>query len=202
MTKSRRSQGLEPITKEVRRDVLPFETKGGGEVLVIEEVIPGRPRKLDDLSMVRGAMNEYLSYCKQNDVVPSNAGFAVRMGVAKSTFEQSFPDFGDEHRRLYDMFRAVIEDWVVQKLFEPKLSIASIFYLKNLGWRDEGRQVRDGDDNRSVTQIYINSGSEVRQIDVGNGSNEIKKVKRGVGRPKKHSGDVMVVPVEEVENEE
>lgn len=195
MTKSRRSQGLEPMTKEVERRKLPFELSGGGDVLVVQEIIPSRPRKLDDLEKVRSEMNAYLSYCKANDVVPSNAGFAVRMGVAKSTFETGFPDFGDEHRRLYDMFRAVIEDWVVQKLFEPKLSIASIFYLKNLGWRDEGRQMREGDDNRTVTQIFVNGGNEVRQIDVGKATNEVMKVKRKVGRPKKHGGEVVIVPL-------
>jgi len=199
MARSRSNKVAVPKGKESGRMNLPFETKGGAEVVVIQEIILSRPRKLDDLVVVRQSMNEYLSYCQVNDVVPSNAGFALKMGVSKQTFETAFPERGEDHRRLYEMFRSVIEDWVVQKLFEPKLSIAAIWYLKQLGWRDSnGSQLVSGD-NRSVTQIYINSGNEVRQIDVGKGVNEVKKVKRGVGRPRKHSGEVMVVPVEEIE---
>ncbi len=180
MAKSRKSQGLDVRMKEVDR--LPLDD-GGGLAVVVNQVIPHRPLKLDDLVMVRDKMNGYLEYCKGSGVIPSNAGFAVTMGVSKSTFEQGMKEISGEHKELYEIFRSVIEDWVVQRLFEPKMSIAAIFYLKQLGWRDD-RGMGDGSDNRSVTQIYINGEGGVSGVnDVGGKKRvNIKRVggKRGL----------------------
>lgn len=177
-----------------RKEVKEFEARthniDGKLAVVVREVIAKQPRKLDDLSEVRDVMNAYLTRCEDDDLVPCVAGLARSLGVSKGTLDTSFKGRGDAESELYAMFMTVLEDWAAQRLFKEggKSAVAAMFYLKQMGWRDDG--VRSSSDNRSVTQIVITNGKGLEAVDVISGQKTIKKIQRKRGRPKKYNGTI------------
>lgn len=175
-----------------RKDIKEFEAKthniDGKVSVVVREIIAVRPKKLEDLAVVRDVMNAYLTRCEDDDLVPCVAGLARALGVSKSMLDQVFRNRGEAEGELYAMFMTILEDWAAQRLFKEggRSAVAAMFYLKQMGWRDDG--VRTSNDNRSVTQIVITNGKGLEAVDVISGKKTIKKIQRKRGRPKKYDG--------------
>lgn len=180
--------------REVQRYNISGNVVDGVDVV---EVIANRSKVLTDLEGIRGVMNAYLTWCDREGKIPCVAGLAKALGVSKGTLDSTFKNRGEDEQELYAMFMTALEDYGVQRLFEKSTSISAMFYLKQLGWRDDG--VRMSSDNRSVTQIVITNGKGLEAVDVVTGEKSAKRIKRRAGRPKKYDG-VIDIETEEVED--
>lgn len=95
----------------------------------------GRPSKYTD--DVASKLPEYIKWCKENESLPKRAGFALYIGIAKSTLQE----WEKEHKQLsvalqhLDTFQE--EQLVDGSLFNKMNSVIAKLLLTNHGYSDK-----------------------------------------------------------------
>lgn len=90
----------------------------------------GQPRSFANGDVFEARMNEYITYCNNQDRLANVAGFCVYCGITKDTFYQQQVYYSDSFKKCNDM----LEDAAVNH----KVVGMGIFYLKNkFGYKDK-----------------------------------------------------------------
>ena len=146
----------------------------------------GRKRTFTPTRM-RNEINKYLSWCEENDRVPSIKGLMIHLKMHKSQFYTycEYPEFTD----LMEQARLVISEWCENDLYHTSGAAAGkIAYMKNIhGWTEKIEQ----ETTRVITVDEAKAKLEMLLPKI------METIKRHSIEQKLSTEDAIVIPKEE-----
>lgn len=115
----------------------------------------GRPPKYKSPEELQDRIEDYFTYCKENEVKITTAGLAYHLGFES---RQSLYDYckHEEYSYIIKRVRLRLEAYYEAKV-QGNCPTGPIFVLKNMGWKDEHHNVNK---NENVNYDFSNLSEE------------------------------------------
>ena len=114
----------------------------------------GRPPKYT-VTKLRNKVNDYFTWCEDNDRVPSIAGMMLHLKLSKELFYRSIRD-NNQFVDVYEHARLVIQEWCENDVYRtPGAAAGKIAYMKNVhGWSEKIDSTNQNfNENRTVLSV-------------------------------------------------